>query len=76
MYYYFFLKAPFPPRHFYQKTVILILLEDIFRAISRIVLVKNIQIFMVCDVPVAPLYSVQPAPLSLADMGGKDQAGL
>ena len=31
---------------------------------------------MVYDVHVAPLYSVQPAPLSLADMGGKDQAGL
>ena len=31
---------------------------------------------MIYDVHMAPLYSVQPAPLSLADMDGKDQAGL
>lgn len=62
--------------HLYCKTVILILLGDIFTAICKIIFVKNIQIFMVDGAHRAPLGSMQPAPLSLAGLVGKDQAGL
>lgn len=62
--------------HLYCRTVMLILLEDIFTAICKIIFVKNIQIFMVYGAHRAPLGSMQPVPLSLAGLVGKDQAGL
>lgn len=73
---FFFFKGISSPRHFYWKTIIFILLEDIFTAICRIILVINIQIFMVYKAHMASLCSVQPAPLSMAGLVGKDQAGL